>query len=159
VTLLSRIQWRLFAFRQRRWRDDTKWSRRVERDWELAQVRLSRDDLEVIDGVRASVGGLGLRLLVVFGSVARGSSTASSDLDVYFEADLLPEPFNRTDPAHRWQVFGLPSGAFVTALEVGQFFAFEIARDGLVLDGEDLFRSALLKIADRQLVPAVGASD
>jgi hypothetical protein len=156
MRLHRRIRWLPFAIRQRRWRDDTTWERRVERDRELAEIRLSDADREVIRGVRESAAGLGLSLLVVFGSVARGTRKAGSDLDIYFEADLLPGPFNRTDPARRWQVFGLPAGALVGSLRDGQLFAFEVARDGLVLHGESVFRTALLAVADGRLTPTRG---
>jgi len=146
-------------------RNDRAWQQRLARDRRLLLERLDPEQLEVVRGVQQIADEQSaLEFLVVFGSVARGEQGPASDIDIYYEARDLPEPFNRIDPDHRFQVFGMPSGALLAALRNGQPFSFDVIRDALVVADAGRFREALIAVDEEDLAtrdeeagqPAVG---
>ncbi len=92
-----------------------------------------------------------LDFLVVYGSTGRGEQTEESDLDIYFEAHDLREPYDR--PHAEWQVLGRPAGALLGALREGQEFAFNVVRDGLILVDGGRYREVLLAVDEEGLEP------
>ena len=84
--------------------------------------------------------------MVVFGSYGRGDHTADSDVDIYFEAENLPEPFNRVDAARHYQVFGMPSGALADELRAGRDFGQRVVGDVLVVHDNGAFRRLLIHV-------------
>lgn len=137
-----------FEFSQ--WRDDATWQARLERDREAVDARLNDEQREVLDGVTALLGAgdagdvLALTFIVVFGSYVRGDQGADSDLDIYFEAENLPEPLNRVDAARHYQVFGIPSGALADELRGGREFGASVVADALVVHDNGAFRRLLI---------------
>jgi Nucleotidyltransferase domain len=138
------------SFEFSEWRDDAAWQARLAHDAEAIDERLSDEQREVIDGVSQSLGVgdagdvLALTFMVVFGSYARGANGAESDLDVYFEAENLPEPMNRVDAADHYQVFGMPSGALADELREGREFGASVTADALVVHDNGAFRRLLI---------------
>ena len=132
------------------WRNDSRWQDRLAADREAIDKRLSTEQKEVLDGVAEAVGAgdpsdvLELDFLVVFGSYARGDHRPGSDLDVYFEAANLREPFNRVDADRQYQVFGMPRGALIDALRAGREFGRGVVRDALVVHDEGRLREILI---------------
>jgi hypothetical protein len=143
-----------FEFSQ--WRDDSAWQARLAHDGETINERLNDEQREVLDGVTASVGAgdagdvLALTFMIVFGSYARGDQTAQSDLDIYFEAENLPEPFNRVDAACHYQVFGMPSGALADELRQGSEFGQGVVADALVIHDNGAFRRLLIFVDEER---------
>jgi predicted nucleotidyltransferase len=136
------------------WSDDERWQERLRSDERRLVQLLNANDREVVDGtVEAADGDGGLDFAVVYGSVARGERRDESDLDIYFEAGDIPEPFNRQDPAARWHVFGLPSGALLDNLRRGQRFAFDLIESALIVVDRGPFRELLVAVDAEGLVP------
>jgi predicted nucleotidyltransferase len=139
-----------FEFSQ--WRDDSAWQARLAQDAEAIEERLKDEQREVLDGVAASLGAadtdevLALTFMVVFGSYARGDHGAESDLDIYFEAENLPEPFNRVDAARHYQVLGMRSGALADELREGREFGQGVVADALVSHDNGAFRRLLIHV-------------
>ncbi len=85
------------------------------------------------------------RLVVLFGSRARGDHLESSDIDVLVVADGLPE-----DPRESYLLLliedlpqlsplGMPTRVFLNKLEEGVPFILEVIEDGRVLCGDSRF--------------------
>jgi hypothetical protein len=142
------------TFQFSRWRDDASWQERLAADRAALEERLSEDQKEVLEGVGEAVGAgepgdvLALTFMVVFGSYARGDQTAASDLDIYFEAENLPEPFNRVDAARHYQVFGMPSGVLADELRQARDFGQRVVADALVVHDNGAFRLLLIHVAE-----------
>jgi hypothetical protein len=137
------------------WTDNEAWQARLAAAAERLAALLTEEDREVVDGALAAADGDGrLDFLVVYGSVARGERRAESDLDIYFEAGDLPREFNRTDPNHRWHVFGLPSGALLDNLRRSRQFAFDLIESAIVVTDRAPFREALVAVDVEGLTPA-----
>lgn len=139
-----------FEFSQ--WRDDDAWQERLARDGAALAERLDEEQQDVLGSVAEILGAgdpgdvLALTFVVVFGSYARGAQNAESDLDIYFEAENLPEPLNRIDPARHYQVFGMPSGALADELREGCEFGQRIVADALVVHDNGAFRRVLIHV-------------
>lgn len=114
-------------------------------------MALVRGVLEAADSQGA------LDFTVVFGSVAQDRQHDESDLDVYFEAADLPEPYGRRTA--EYDVHGFPSGALLSMLRDGQKFAFNIAREALIHADKGRYRDALIAIDEEQLEPNDGKDD
>jgi hypothetical protein len=139
------------------WSDDERWQARLASDEQRLAEILSNEDREVVDGTRADANANGaLAVLGVYGSVARDQRRADSDLDIYFEAADLPEPFNRTDPGHRWHVYGLPVGALLDNLRRGRQFAFDLIESALIVADRGPFRQLLIAVEREGLVRLEG---
>jgi hypothetical protein len=136
------------------WRNDRTWQQRAVRDRRLIAERLDDDQIAVVRGVAAAADAQGaLDFVVVFGSVARGDHNDDSDLDVFFEATDLPQPYARPHPQFpEYEVLGFPAGALLGALRAGQEFAFNIIRDGLVHVDNGRYREALIAVDEEGLV-------
>lgn len=143
-----------FEFSQ--WRDDAAWQSRLAHEAEAIDERLNDAQREVLDGVAASLGAgdaadvLALTFAVIFGSYARGDQAAESDLDIYFEAENLPEPFNRVDADRHYQVFGMPSGALADELRDGREFGQGVVADALVVHDNGSFRRLLIFVDEEK---------
>ena len=99
-------------------------------------------------------GGGHLDFLVVYGSAARGEQHEDSDVDVYFEAGDLPEPFNRGEDANgRFHIFGVPRGTLLEALRHGDAVGREILRDGIAVVDTERFREVLTSADEAGLTP------
>jgi hypothetical protein len=142
------------------WRDDRTWQQRVVRDRQLLRQRLSDDQMTVVRGVVEAADTQGsLDYVVVFGSVARGDHNDDSDLDIYFEAGDLNEPYDVPHPDFpEYQVLGLPREGLLGALRDGQDFAFNVVRDGLVHVDNGRYREALIAV-DEEGLPTQEAGD
>ena len=131
------------------WRDDAAWQRRLAADQATFEERLSADQRDVLSDIAGILGVgdagdvLALDFMVVFGSYARGDQGASSDVDIYFEANLR-EPMNRVDADRHYQVFGLPRGALATALRERQEFGQNVVAQALVVHDNGSFRRLLI---------------
>jgi predicted nucleotidyltransferase len=140
------------SFEFSEWREDAAWQKRLARDRVALDERLDDEQREVLRGVSESLGAgdagdvLALTIVVVFGSYARGDQGASSDLDIYFEAENLPEPLNRVDAARHYQVFGMPSGALSDELRDGREFGQRVVADALVAHDNGAFRRMLIHV-------------
>ena len=152
-----------FEFSQ--WRDDAAWQARLARDSKAIEERLNDEQKTVLEEVGKSLGAgyegdvLALTFMVIFGSYACGDQTAQSDLDIYFEAENLPEPFNRVDPARHYQVFGMPNGALADELRQGREFGQGVVADALVVHDNGSFRRLLIFVDEAktaQLWPCDG---
>lgn len=132
------------------WRDEARWQERLEADRRAVGERLSADQREVLQGVAEAVGAddpsdvVALDFLVVFGSYARGDQRPGSDLDIYFEAANLREPFNRVDQNRHYQVFGMPRWALLDELRGGREFGRGVVRDALVVHDQGRLREILV---------------
>jgi predicted nucleotidyltransferase len=139
------------------WRDDRTWQRRLARDRALLLQRLDEPQLAFVRGmVGVADGGGALDFLLVYGSAARGEAREDSDVDVYFEAGDLPEPFNREDPNGFFHAFGVPRGSLLGAVRHGDAASFEIARDAIVVADTERFRQVLIVIDEERLEAAAG---
>ena len=137
------------------WSDDQRWQARLVADEQRLSEILSDDDRKVVDGTVAAADANGaLEFIVVYGSAARAERRAGSDLDIYFEAADLPEPFNRTDPERRWHVYGMPEGTLLGNLRLGRDFAFDLIETALVVTDRGPFRQLLIAVAQEGLVRA-----
>jgi hypothetical protein len=141
------------------WRNDRAWQQRVARDRQLLRERLTDDQMTVVRGVvEAADGQHALDFVVVYGSVARGDQHDESDLDVFFEAGDLREPYAVPHPEFQeYEVLGVPAGGLLRALRAGQPFAFNIVRDGLVHVDNGRYREALIAVDVEGLVAHVQA--
>jgi hypothetical protein len=108
-------------------------------------MRVVREVVQIVDAQGA------LDFLVVFGSVGRGEQTEQSDLDMYYEAHDLPEPYSSN--IAQWQVLAPPRAALLDALRAGQEFAFEVVRDGLIVADTGRFREVLIALDEEGLTP------
>lgn len=137
-----------------RWRNDRTWQQRVARDRRLIQERLDDDQFTVVRAVAEIADAQGaLDFVVVYGSVARGDHNDESDLDIYFEAADLREPYAVPHPDFpQYEVLGMPSDALLGALRDGQEFAFNIVRDALVHVDIGRYREALIAVDEDGLV-------
>ena len=131
------------------WRDDAAWQQRLTADEATLEERLSAEQRAVLDEIAGILGAgdagdvLALDFVVVFGSYARGSQTAESDVDIYFEANL-PEPMNRVDEGRHYQLFGLPRGALADELRDGREFGTNVVAEALVVRDNGSFRRLLI---------------
>lgn len=88
---------------------------------------------------------LRVRLIILFGSMARGDYTDESDIDVLVVADDLPrdprEAFAmlRSLRMPRVNPIGFETGAFIRRLREGSTFILEILEDGKVLYADKAF--------------------
>lgn len=140
-----------------RWRNDREWQQRVARDRALLVERLDEVQLEFARGmVAAGDGGGQLDFLVVYGSAARGDAGEDSDVDVYFEARDLGEPFNRQDPNGFFHAFGMPAGTMLANLRRGDPLAFRIADEAIVVTDTGRYRELLIAIDEQGLEPREG---
>ncbi len=96
--------------------------------------------------------GLGLRLLVLFGSRARGDHHEDSDIDVLVVADRLPR-----DPREAYEILadpeepllhpiGLPTDAFLEALREARPFILEALEDGIVICADPSFQELVERL-------------
>jgi predicted nucleotidyltransferase len=117
--------------------------------------------MTVVRGVVEAADAQGaLDFVVVFGSVARCDHDDESDLDIFFEASDLREPYAVPHPEFReYEVLGLPAGGLLGALRAGQEFAFNIVRDGLVHVDNGRYREVLIAVDEEQLVPNQAAEE
>jgi hypothetical protein len=134
------------------WRDDRTWQRRLIRDRARLLERLDEVQLEFVRGmVGVADGGGALDFLLVYGSAARGQASEESDVDVYFEAGVLPEPFNREDPNGFFHAFGVPRGSLLGAVRQGDEASLEIVRDAIVVSDTERFRQVLIAVDEEGL--------
>ncbi len=91
------------------------------------------------------------RLVIVFGSRARGDHLEHSDLDVLVVADSLP-----SDPRRAFELLydpedplitpiGLNTQLFMKKLNQGSAFILEILEDGIVICGDPDFKEQVLE--------------
>jgi Polymerase beta, Nucleotidyltransferase len=133
-------------------RNDRLWQARVQRDRQLLRERLTDEQMRVVREVIQVADKQGaLEFLVVFGSVGRGEQTEESDLDMYYEAQDLGEPYSRK--VGQWQVLALPPCALLDALRAGQEFAFSVVRDGLIVADGGRYREVLIALDEDGLTP------
>ena len=144
------------TFEFSRWRDEVAWQERLERDQAAIEERLSGEQKEAVESVADTLGAndrgdvLALTFIVVFGSYARGDHREDSDVDIYFEAENLPEPINRVDVGRHYQVFGLPSGALADELREGREFGERVVSNALVVHDNGSFRRLLIHVDEAQ---------
>lgn len=130
------------------WRDDAAWHRRLAADQATLEERLSADQRDVLSDIAGILGVgdagdvLALDFMVVFGSYARGDQGASSDVDIYFEANL-PEPMTGSMPTAITRSSAY-RGALATALREGQEFGQRVVADALVVHDNGSFRRLLI---------------
>jgi len=138
---------------RRQWRDDRAWQQRVARDRHLLRERLTDDQMAAVRAVVEAADGHGaLDFVVVFGSVARGDHRDDSDLDIYFEAGDLREPYAVPHPDFPdYQVLGLPAGGLLGALRDGQEFGANVVRDGLIHVDNGRYREVLIAVDEEGL--------
>ncbi len=95
------------------------------------------------------------RLVVLFGSRARGDHLESSDIDVLVVSDGLPE-----DPRESYLLLlvedlpqlsplGIPTRVFLKKLEEGVPFILEVIEDGRVLCGDREFLERVMSLYNR----------
>jgi Nucleotidyltransferase domain len=137
------------TFEFSRWRDDAAWQQRLAADQATLEERLSADQREVLSEIAGILGAgdagdiLALEFVVVFGSYARGTQNAESDVDIYFEANVT-EPTNRVDEGRHYQLFGLPRGALADELRDGREFGKSVVAEALVVHDNGSFRRLLI---------------
>ena len=92
------------------------------------------------------------RLIVLFGSHARGDYTDESDIDVLVVSDMLPrdprqsfeELFDPREP--RITPIGLNTEVFLSKLRKGEPFILEILEDGRVLCMDEKFYEEIARV-------------
>ncbi len=95
------------------------------------------------------------KLIVLFGSRARGDYTDSSDYDILVVSDELPgdprEAFDRLYDLDYPNVFpiGMSTSSFLRRLEKGSTFILEVLEDGKVLSAdEDFLQEVMAKFKE-----------
>ncbi len=92
------------------------------------------------------------RLVVLFGSRARGDHLETSDIDVLVVADSLPrdprEAFEKLyDPSDPLVMpVGMNTSVFLRKLEEGNTFILEVLEDGKILCGDREFIEEVMRI-------------
>jgi len=92
------------------------------------------------------------RLIVLFGSYARGDYTDESDIDVLVVSDMLPrdprQSFEKLfDPREpRITPIGLNTEVFLSKLRRGEPFILEILEDGRVLCVDEKFYEEIARV-------------
>ncbi|WP_320056943.1 nucleotidyltransferase domain-containing protein [Metallosphaera javensis (ex Hofmann et al. 2022)] len=90
------------------------------------------------------------RLVILFGSYARGDYTNNSDIDVLVVSDRLPEdPREAFALAYRYprvMPTAYNSEVFLRKLREGSTFLLEVIEDGKVLCGDEEFISLTMEI-------------
>lgn len=136
------------------WSDDERWQERLRSDERRLVQLLDGNDREVVDGtVEAADGDGGLDFAVVYGSVARGERRDESDLDIYFEAGDIPEPFN--PPRSRSPLARLRSAIGRTARQPAPRAAvrLRLIESALIVVDRGPFRELLVAVDVEGLVP------
>ncbi|MGB9717134.1 MAG: nucleotidyltransferase domain-containing protein [Thermoproteota archaeon] len=95
-----------------------------------------------------------LKLVVLFGSYARGDFTEESDIDVCVVAEDLPENvFERRSLSGLYKVSGLRAvgyfpGEFLKELEKPNFFLHDVLEDGLIVHHDGSFLKSVMEKRD-----------
>lgn len=88
---------------------------------------------------------MGARLIILYGSLARGDHTEGSDIDVLVVGDLIPKDPRMAysilvDPRYpRVQPIGMNTEVFLKKLHEGYTFILEVLEDGKVLYADEEF--------------------
>lgn len=88
---------------------------------------------------------MGAKLVVLYGSVARGDYTEESDVDVLVVGDFIPEDPREAyslllDPEHpKVQPIGFNTLIFLRKLREGSTFVLEVLEDGRILYADEEF--------------------
>ncbi len=101
--------------------------------------------LKGLEGLLAKYRRFKPKLIILFGSRARGDYTDSSDYDILVVSDELPEDpreaFDRLYDLDYPNVFpiGMSTSSFLRRLEEGSTFILELLEDGRILSADEDF--------------------
>ncbi len=105
----------------------------------LPQERLKREARRLIRRFRVETALLQPRLMILFGSYARGDFTEDSDIDLCVVAEKLPrELFARRGmvslyTVHRIRAIGFQPEEFLSLVRVMNLFVYDILEEGRVM--------------------------
>ena len=91
---------------------------------------------------------------MVVGSRARGDHRPDSDVDIYLEAEGLPNDPARVPavPDQHFNVLIVPAGTMIGNVRAGEPYATAFAREGLVASDAGAFRDALIALDEENLL-------
>lgn len=121
----------------------------------LPKEKLRKIAHEKIKEFLSQVEGLRLKLVVLFGSYARGDFTEESDIDVCVVAENLPEDiFERRSLSGLYRVSGLRAigyfpEEFLKELEKPNLFLYDVLEEGLILYYDESFLNKVIEEKDR----------
>ncbi|MEM2946105.1 MAG: nucleotidyltransferase domain-containing protein [Thermoproteota archaeon] len=120
----------------------------------LPKEKLKNTAYEKIEEFLRQVKRLRLKLVVLFGSYARGDFTEESDIDVCVVAEDLPENvFERRSLSGLYRVSGLRvvgyfPEEFLKELEKPNFFLHDVLEEGLILHHDESFLKSVMEKRD-----------
>src|SRR4051794_9170852 len=130
-----------------RWSDEQTWAARLNGDRETMQGRLTAEQMRELGRLVAMIDDPEQAdFLVVYGSVARGTHSEASDIDIYFEAPYLLRKINIREqgPGRLFHGFGMPRDVLIGNLRSGKDFAFSLINEALVFVDRGWFRALLI---------------
>jgi len=120
----------------------------------LPKERLKNIAYEKIEEFLRQIKGLNLKLVVLFGSYARGDFTEESDIDICVVAENLPENiFERRSLSGLYRVSGLRAigyfpEEFLNELEKPNFFLHDVLEEGLIIHCDEFFLKKVMEKRD-----------